>query len=172
VQGEEGGGMRPHRLRWTLAGVALMVLYLVVPIRSEPDAAVLVLRWCATAVLLAAVAVAIRWQAVRQIREPDAPLGAMVVGILAGLLVFALVDYAVAVYRPGEFTGLDTRVDALYYALSTLLTVGYGDVSAQGQVARALLCVQMAFNVTVIAGSASLVAQKFARRARIRRPRS
>jgi hypothetical protein len=163
---------RYHRLRWTLAGIALLVVYLVVPVRSEPDAAVLVLRWVATTALLGAVAVAIRWQAVRQIREPDAPLGALVVGILAGLLVFALVDYAVAVYRPGEFAGLDTRVDALYFALSTLLTVGYGDVSAQGQVARSLLCVQMAFNVTVIAGSASLIAQKFSQRAATRRRRS
>lgn len=161
-----------HRLRWTLAGIALLVLYLVVPIRSEPDAAVLILRWGATAVMVAAVAVAIRWQAVRQIREPEAPLGPMGVGILAGLLVFALVDYAVAVYRPGEFAGLDTRVDALYFAMSTLLTVGYGDVTAQGQVARTLLCVQMAFNVTVIAGSASLIAQKFAQRPGPRRRRS
>ena len=163
---------RFHRLRWTLAGLALLVLYLVVPIRSEPEITVQILRWSATAALLGAVAVAIRWQSVRQIREPDAPLGALVVGILAGLLVFALVDYAVAVYRPGEFAGLDTRVDALYFALSTLLTVGYGDVSAQGQVARSLLCVQMAFNVTVIAGSASLIAQKFAQRAGTRRRRS
>lgn len=158
-----------HRLRWTLASVGLLVLYLVVPIRSEPDTAVLVLRWAATVVLLAAVAIAIRWQAVRQIREPEAPLGALVVGILAGLLVFALVDYAVAVYRPGEFANLETRVDALYFALSTLLTVGYGDVSAQGQFARTVLCVQMAFNVTVIAGSASLIAQKTSQRAATRR---
>lgn len=161
---------KPHRLRWTLAAVALIVLYLVVPVRAEPDPVVLVLRWTATAGLVAALAIVIRWQAVRQLREPDAPLGALVVGILAGVLLFALVDYGVAVYRPDQFAGLDTRVDALYYALSTLSTVGFGDISAQGQLARVLLCLQMAFNFTAIAGSASLVARKFAERAR--RPRS
>ncbi|MDA1359580.1 potassium channel family protein [Glycomyces luteolus] len=157
-----------YRLRWLLAGLALIVLYFVVPIRSEPDPVVLVLRWCGTAVLLAGVAIVIRRQAVRQLREPDAPLGALIVGILAGVLLFALVDYGVAVYRPDQFAGLHTRVDALYFALSTLSTVGFGDVTAQGQFARVLVCVQMAFNVTAIAGSASLIARKLAERARTR----
>lgn len=161
----------PYALRWALACVALVVVFAVVPIRAEPDRAMLILRWCVTIAMLAVLAVAIRWQAVRQLREPDAPLGALVVGILAGLLLFALIDYGLAVHRPEQFTGLNTRVDGLYFALSTLLTVGYGDVSAQGQLARIVLCVQMAFNITAIAGSASLVARKFTQRARARNAR-
>ncbi|MFG3343275.1 potassium channel family protein [Glycomyces sp. NPDC048151] len=156
---------RPHPWRWVLACAALVAVYSVVPVASEPDTVVLVLRWVATVVLLTVLVFAIRWQAVRQIVEPEAPLGALVVGIVAGLLMFALIDYGLAVHRPGEFHGIDTRVDALYYALSTLLTVGFGDVSAQGQIARVLLCFQMAFNITAIAGSASLVTRKFTERA-------
>ncbi|WP_205328390.1 potassium channel family protein [Glycomyces sp. YM15] len=170
--GDGGARFKPHPLRWLLASVALVVLYFVVPIRSEPDTVVLVLRWCTTIVLLAALAIVIRWQAVRQLRDPEAPLGALVVGILAGVLLFALTDYGLAVYRPGQFAGLDTRVDALYFALSTLSTVGFGDVSAQGQLARVVVCVQMVFNFTAIAGSASLVAGKLAERARTRDSRT
>ena len=147
-------------LRWMLACVALLVAYAVVPVRPEPDLTALVLRWCATVALLAAVAIVIRLQVLRQLREAEAPFGALVLGILAGLLLFALIDYSVATYRPGQFEGLDTRVDALYYALTTLLTVGFGDIYAHGQLARVLLCVQMVFNVTAIAGSASLVSGK------------
>jgi voltage-gated potassium channel len=168
---ERGVDQRSHVLRWALACLALMVLYAVIPVSSEPDPAVLILRWCITIAMLAALVIAIRWQAVRQLRDPDAPLGALVVGILAGLLLFALIDYGIAVHRPGEFQGLDTRVDALYYALSTLLTVGFGDISAHGQVARLVLCIQMAFNITAIAGSASLVTRKFTQRARNRKAR-
>lgn len=165
--GEEARIARlPHTLRWTLACVALVVAYAVVPVSADAAPGLLALRWTLTAAMLAAIAVVIRWQAIRQLREPDAPLGALVVGIVAGLLLFALVDYSLAVHRPGEFTGLRTRVDALYFALSTLLTVGFGDVSAQGQVARVVMCAQMAFNFTAIAGSASLAARKFAQRAR------
>ncbi|GAA2147437.1 potassium channel family protein [Glycomyces algeriensis] len=173
VQHEESDpAFKPHRLRWALAALALIVLYAVVPVRIEPDPAVLIMRWTATAVLLAAIAVTIRWQAVRQLREPNAPLGALVVGILGGLLLFALTDYTVAVYRPDQFDGLHTRVDALYFALSTLSTVGFGDITAHGQGARILVCLQMAFNVTAIAGSASLIARKLTERARARRPRA
>jgi hypothetical protein len=171
VEDERGVDQRSHLLRWALACLALVVLYAVIPVSSEPDPAVLVLRWCGTVAMLVALVVVIRWQAVRHLRDPDAPLGALVVGILAGLLLFALIDYGIAVHRPDEFRGLDTRVDALYFALSTLLTVGFGDISAQGQVARVVLCLQMAFNITAIAGSASLVTRKFTQRARTRKAR-
>ncbi|RRR98754.1 two pore domain potassium channel family protein [Glycomyces terrestris] len=136
--------------------------------RADAEPLVLALRWTSTAAMLVVIALAARWEAVRQLRDPAAPLGGLAVAVLGGVLVFALADYGLAVNRPGEFAGLDTRVDALYFALSTLLTVGFGDVHAQGQLARALLCVQMAFNFTVIAASASLMARKLTARARQR----
>jgi energy-coupling factor transporter transmembrane protein EcfT len=156
----------PRPLRWAIACAALCVLYAIVPVRAEPDTAVLVFRWCLTLAILAVLVFAIGKQALRQLRERDAPFGPLAVGVLAGLLFFALVDYALAVHRPDEFDGLRTRIDALYFALSTLLTVGFGDVSAQGQGARLLLCVQMAFNVTVIAGSASIITRRLVDRVR------
>ncbi|SDK82322.1 Ion channel [Glycomyces sambucus] len=156
----------PGPVRYAVVCVALGVAYAVVPVKAEADSGTLAVRWTVTAAMLVVLAVAIRWQAVRQLRDPRAPLGGLVVGVLAGVLLFALIDFAVAVHRPGEFAGLDTRIDALYFALSTLLTVGFGDVHAAGQLARGVLSVQMAFNITAIAGSASLVAQKLTIRAK------
>ncbi|GAB3993962.1 potassium channel family protein [Glycomyces albus] len=159
------GRRLPPWARYAIVCLALAVAYAAVPVREEPDKAVLALRWALTVAMLAAIAIAIRWQALRQLREPDAPFGGLVVGILAGLLVFALIDYTIAAHRPGEFSGLETRLDALYFAMTTLVTVGYGDITAQGQAARAVLTVQMAFNVVALAGSASLLARRFADRA-------
>ncbi|GAA1690099.1 potassium channel family protein [Glycomyces endophyticus] len=156
----------PAPLRYAVACAALAVAYAVAPVKADADPAALAFRWTLTAAMLVVLALAIRWQAVRQLRDPRAPLGGLVVGVLAGVLVFALIDFAVAVHRPGEFTGIATRVDALYFAISTLLTVGFGDVHASGQIARGLLCAQMAFNIIAIAGSASLVARKLTLRAR------
>lgn len=158
------GRRLPPWARYAIVCLALAVAYAAVPVREGPDAAVL-LRWTLTIAMLAAIAIAIRWQALRQLREPDAPVGGLVVGIVAGLLVFALTDFVIAAHRPGEFSGLETRVDALYFAMTTLVTVGYGDITAQGQTARAVLTVQMAFNVVALAGSASLLARRFADRA-------
>lgn len=53
------------------------------------------------------------------------------------LLEFVLVGFAIAYYvmnhaLPGEFTGMATRVDALYFSLTTTSTVGFGDITAAG----------------------------------------
>ncbi len=155
----------PAAVRHAFACLALVTAYTAAPVDAGPSSANLALRWGVTIAVLAALAFAIRWEALRQLREPDAPLGGLVVGIVAGVLLFALIDFAVAVHRPGEFSGLETRIDALYYALATLLTVGFGDVTAQGQLARGLLCAQMVFNTVVLAGSASLLAHRVTARA-------
>ena len=67
--------------------------------------------------------------------------------VMAASLTFFLLNQI----SPDEVTGLETRTDALYFTLSTMATVGYGDVHAEGQVARALVCVLIVFNVVVVA---------------------
>ena len=78
------------------------------------------------------------------------------VPVLATILVvlvmsFSLSFYLLEVLSPGQFTGLVTRVDALYFTLSTMTTVGYGDVHAEGQLARTLVCGLIVFNIAVVA---------------------
>lgn len=155
--------------RCILACAALVAAYFAIPIGARDGAPAVAWRTALTAVTLAALVVAIKRQILRQLDQPDAPLGGLIVSILAGVLLFALADYTVAFYAPAEFAGLRTRLDALYFALTTLVTVGYGDISARGQVARGLLCVQMLFNVVVIAAAGSLLAHQIAARARARR---
>ena len=43
----------------------------------------------------------------------------------------------------GQFDELHTRVDALYFTMSTIATVGFGDVHATGQVARVVVTLQI-----------------------------
>jgi voltage-gated potassium channel Kch len=66
------------------------------------------------------------------------------------LLISSLAYYVVARDQPAEFVGLHTRLDALYFSMVTLTTVGYGDVSAHGQLARALVTCQLAFNLVFV----------------------
>jgi hypothetical protein len=65
--------------------------------------------------------------------------------------VFALGYYVLALSTPGQVDGLETRTDALYFTLSTVATVGYGDVHAVGQLARGLVIVQIVFNAVFVA---------------------
>jgi hypothetical protein len=48
----------------------------------------------------------------------------------------------------------------LYFTTTTLTTVGTGDVHAAGQVARALVLVQMVFNGLFVASTVTLLASR------------
>ncbi len=85
------------------------------------------------------------------------------------VLFFALFYYLLEINSPGQFEGLETRTDSMYFTLITLGTVGYGDIHAVGQVARAVNMVQVAFDIviigTLLAVAAPGIAQQIARNA-------
>jgi voltage-gated potassium channel len=88
--------------------------------------------------------------------------------VLAMLFVLLVMSFSLAFFlletiSPGQIQELETRTDALYFSLSTMATVGYGDVHAEGQVARAMVCGLIVFNVVVVA---SLVREQVGRRGR------
>lgn len=68
-------------------------------------------------------------------------------------LGFALVYVLLAWYAPGQITGIRDRVDSLYFSVTTLGTVGFGDVHATGDAGRIVVTVQMVFDL-VFVGSA------------------
>ncbi|MEV0005745.1 potassium channel family protein [Micromonospora sp. NPDC050980] len=156
--------LRRARRRAAAACALLLAGYFLVPVEADPNGLRLALRSAGTLLLVAVVAFLVTGQVRRQIgrdqptgRDEDRALTRLAVALVAGLLVFALADYVVANTRPGEFAGLRTRVDALYFALATLTTIGYGDVHAQGQIARVAVCAQMVFSIGVVATGASVV---------------
>jgi voltage-gated potassium channel len=98
-------------------------------------------------------------------------LDRLLLAVVGGVLLFALADFIVSRTSEGQFVGMETKTDALYFAVTTLATVGYGDVHAEGQLARALVIGQMLFNFVVIASAARLVTRELgARRTRAARP--
>ncbi|MBV9922782.1 MAG: two pore domain potassium channel family protein [Pseudonocardia sp.] len=126
-------------------------------------------RLGATLFLLVILGFIMWWVSRRVARDVNAPKDAVrlndpVLAAVIGVAVFAFADLVVATAAPGEFVDLNTKTDALYFALTTLATIGFGDVHAQGQVARALLIVKMLFNVLVITTALRLVVQAAAHR--------
>jgi voltage-gated potassium channel len=47
--------------------------------------------------------------------------------------------------------------DALYFSISTLATVGFGDVHAAGQLARGAVAVQIVFNLVFVGTVAAMI---------------
>jgi hypothetical protein len=82
------------------------------------------------------------------------------VGILllswTAILVFAASYWAMA-KREGQFVGLQTRLDSLYFTGVTMATVGYGDIHPSGQLARAAVLVQLVYTFAFLVSGIAAV---------------
>lgn len=162
---------RPRRIgRNGLICALIVAVYYLVPIHPAGDEDQQVARVVGSLVGgLLATWLIVR-QVVRQLTDPEhAPLTDLLAALVGGVVFFALVDYAIAVTQSGQFVGLHTKTDGLYFALTTLTTVGYGDIHAAGQLARGVVVAQLVFNGVVIATAASVLSRQIGARTHERR---
>jgi voltage-gated potassium channel len=149
---------------------ALVGGYAVVPLRGERwwlGAGIGVVALVATAPLAAR-----RLKAVLASERPVLEAFEALVLVLAMLIIgFAALYYALD-HDGGQFTGLDTRIDAMYFTVTTLSTVGFGDVSATGQAARVLVTIQMLFDLAVVGVAVRIFATAARHRAEQRSQRT
>jgi voltage-gated potassium channel len=154
--------VRSRRLRcWAeaLLGTAGFALfYFLVPVHpGELDAGVPLVR---TAFLLAAlgvIALALVLQVRRALRPGRLPVERL--ALLLGVVNLVVVFFALIYYGNAEdFSGLETRLDALYFTVSTLCTVGYGDIIPIGPGARAVVTLQMVFDLVIVTTAISFIA--------------
>nr|WP_245769974.1 potassium channel family protein [Streptomyces radiopugnans] len=143
-------------MRLAFITAALLVAYYLLPVDEEftgGTAVILVLG------LLAVLALFL-WE-IREIEHSPRPIlraaEALVSVLLLFLLLFATVYHLLERAEPGSFTEPLTRTDALYFALTTFATVGYGDITARSQTARIIVMVQMAGGLLLVGVAARLV---------------
>ncbi len=144
-------------VRTTLMLALLTVAYFVVPLRAaDRHVGARVVVGVAVAVC---VAVVLRAQArvARQVAvRPFAAIEALLTGLYLIVLLFAA-GYFVLAAVPGGFEGLENRIDALYFSLAVVTTVGFGDVHASAPVTRAVVSVHMLFNLFFIGTAVRLL---------------
>jgi hypothetical protein len=75
---------------------------------------------------------------------------------IVSALVFLVISFSTAYYvlatgYDHEIQGLETKLDAIYYTITILATVGFGDITADGQWARGVVVCQMIINLVVLA---------------------
>lgn len=131
---------RPRPNLVTVA-VAVLAVYFVMPVDTARAPLGVVAGVAVSTVVLALVA-RIVFQELRGAQRRLAPWH-LALALEMSLVVFAFAYYVVVVNAPAQFSGLSTRIDALYFATATTATVGFGDVHASGQVARALVTAHM-----------------------------
>ena len=145
--------------------VAVIATYYAVPVEKEGgDLLTGVLFTLAGASVLG-------WAIAGQVRRhlvqgEDVGLPALVTLLSGVVAVFAMGYYSLALSRPGQMVGLETKTDSLYFTMQMLTTIGLGDVHAAGQVARVLALVQMVFDLVFVAAAGSLLAGSMRERMR------
>ncbi len=139
------------------APTLILVAYFVAPLDGElwPVAVLL-------GVLSALMLIPLTIRRARRIQVSDRPV-LEAVSAVALAATFAITSFAISYYTLATTTdqipGIHTKIDALYFTVVTLATVGYGDITPQGQGARLLVTVQILLNVTLIATSFRLLSR-------------
>lgn len=135
--------------------VGLLVLFFSLPVRVSADTGVLL----SSGLIAFLGVVLVAWIVIRQLRGSGrrelAPLQLVMLAEIVAC-AFSLAYYALAT-QGDHFAGMHTRLDALYFTLATMTTVGYGDVSATSQLARGVVCAQLAFNLAFLGALARLL---------------
>ena len=140
---------------WTrpvLTFVGLLVAYYAFPVRFGDSLGVVVLSLVLTFAGLALIGSTMVAELIhlrRGEKSRSTPALAMLIELV--VVSFSLTFFLLELASPGQIADLHTRTDALYFTLSTMATVGYGDVHAEGQAARALVSGVIAFDVVIVA---------------------
>ena len=137
-------------LRAVLVTTVLFALYFLLPFdKNSPVSTGLALF-----VGLVAIACLVVWQthAIAQAPYPLArALEALVTSFQLAVLLFSTTYFLMDQYADGtNFSEPLTRLDALYFTGSTFATVGFGDITADSQVARAIVLLQLLVDVILI----------------------
>jgi Ion channel len=66
------------------------------------------------------------------------------------VLLFATTYFLMGQYRTSDFSQPLTRIDSLYFTVTTFATVGYGDIVPVSQAARLTVTVQMVVDLVLI----------------------
>lgn len=137
-------------LRPTATVVLLLVAYFWLPFREVDDTMTAV----TLVVGLVLVVALLGWQVYGVTRAEYPALRAVqaaAVGVPLYLLAFAAGYCIMSDALPGSFSEPISRMAALYFCVTVFATVGFGDITATTDAARAVVTVQMLLNLALLA---------------------
>jgi hypothetical protein len=153
-------------LRSALVLAGLLALYAVIPVPGQRESvwftALMALAGLA-ALTYAFIALAQRAQRARSSPSETAIRLEALVAVLYAFIVFMSLIYLGLSDTEGQFDELHTRIDALYFTMTTIATVGFGDVHATGQAARLVVTLQIFLDLIFVGLVARIILPTLAR---------
>ena len=154
-------------LRSVIAGAVLISIYAILPVGNVQGARI-VFRLIVAALITVGT---VLWS-VHSVNKSALPLPrameALVVTVFVTMAAFATAYLNLSSHDPASFSEPLGKVSALYFTVTTLATVGYGDITPETDTAQISVMVQMVVNVAVVGTAAKVIIEK----ARIRRNRA
>lgn len=145
-------------LRILLAMVALLVAYFVFPLDDRDNLTAGLLAVLGSLTIFGFVF----WRQLRRIRHAQYPiLRAVEAIVLVAMLFIVLMAAVAAAFSAADSSNYSeslSRLDAMYYTITTLATVGFGDITPTAPETRAFTMIQILLGVILLgAGLRSLV---------------
>ncbi|WP_432874985.1 potassium channel family protein [Kribbella sp. CA-245084] len=135
-------------LRSLLVSLVICAGYFLLPLRLDGSVAVLGLVGG-----LIFVGILLAWQ-IREIARSPYPrlraVGALATSVPLFLAVFATTYFLMGRAQPANFNEPLTRLDAAYFTVTVFATVGFGDIVAVSQSARAVATAQMIGDLIIV----------------------
>ncbi|MCW2919245.1 MAG: hypothetical protein JWN52_7313 [Actinomycetia bacterium] len=154
-------GLRRARLcAWLRAAFSAAVvigLFFMVPVHpTDLQGRELVVRAALLLLGIAVLSVLVTFQVRRTLRRQR--LFAEQISMLLTVVNVVIVFFSLIYYRLADhFNGVHSRLDALYFSVVTLCTVGFGDITPVSQTARAIVIVQMLFDLIIVTSAISII---------------
>lgn len=145
-------------VRVLVAMVALVFAYFAFPTDDRDNAALGLMAVIVAVTIFAAVF----WRQLRKIRSSDHPIlraaEAIVLVALVFIILMATVAAAFSYSDVDSYSEPLSRLDALYFTVTTLATVGFGDITPTAPQTRAFTIIQIVLGVVLLGvGLRSLV---------------
>jgi hypothetical protein len=141
--------------RSLITAVLVVVLFAVLPADVAESASSLVVL--AGGLVLLVLLVGLRRQILRDTRPRLRAAEGLALVVPLFVALFAWSYLLLSQAEHAAFSEPLTRIDAAYFTLSILSTVGFGDISAQNDLARLLVSGQIILTFTLLAGVVRLI---------------
>ena len=142
-------------MRVVLITGVLCLIYVLAPLDRTDGAALL--QICLALVAYLAI---VTWQIIAVVRSSYPRLrGFEAVAVSVPLLIFLFAaSYVVLEHsNPASFNEHISRVDSIYFTVTVLATVGFGDIAAKSETARILVTIQMLVDLLLIGVIAKVI---------------
>jgi hypothetical protein len=132
-------------------GTGAIVAYFVMPLDGPWAETLAVVLVAGAAILL--VPLALRRAGLVLRAENPLLIAIQSLFTLLTLLVvsFSTVYYVLATQTDDQVSGIETKLDGVYFTMTILSTVGFGDITATGQWGRAAVTINMIVNLVLVA---------------------